>query len=218
MTAKKTKHIFIPPEPGECTGYEVSFEPLTGHLKERLSKEHFIKYLALFEKIQKSSKECIPELEAFFKELPDIPEIANLLSFAYLQAKRMVDAEKLTEETYLKHPDYLFGRINFADQCLRCKEIAKVPAIFNNRLNLKELYPERKIFHFSEYRGFMVVMGFYHLAIGEREKAHRFYEKAMRVDPLHLSVIALEKAVFHTSLLKRIRKSLQKLALIFQNP
>ena len=212
------KRIFISPEPGESRGYEVSFEPLTAHLKERLSKARFQKYLALFEKIQKTPKECILELETFFKELPDIPEIANLLCFAYLQANRMTEAEKLIEKTYLKHPDYLFGRINFADQCLRRKEIAKVPVIFNNTCNLVALCPEKKTFHFSEYRGFMVVMGFYHLAINEQEKACHFYEKAMRVDPLHASVIALEKAVFRTSFLKKIRKSWQKLAHIFLNP
>jgi len=64
----------------------------------------------------------------------------------------------------------------------------------------------------------MVVMGFYHLAINEQEKACHFYEKAMRVDPLHASVVALEKAVFRTSFLKKIRKSWQKLAHIFLNP
>ena len=212
------KRIVISPELGETRGYEVSFEPLTDHLKERFSKVSFQKYLALFEKIQKSPKECILELEIFFKEQPNIPEIANLLCFAYLQANRMTDAEKLIEETYLTHPDYLFGRINFADQCLRRKELAKVPVIFNNTFSLGALYPEKKAFHFSEYRGFMVVIGFYHLAINEKEKACGFYEKAMRIDPLHSSVIALEKAISRTNFLKKIRKYWQKLAHIFLNP
>jgi len=56
------------------------------------------------------------------------------------------------------------------------------------------------------------------LEIGEKEKAEEYYQLAFQVDPLHPSVAALEKKLSKTSFLKKIFRTLQKLAPISKNP
>lgn len=93
------------------------------------------------------------------------------------------------------HPSYLYAKINYADQCLRHKKIQEIPDIFNHKRDLLELYPDRFAFHYSEFRGFMICMGFYHLACKDRDYADKHRLAAEEVDPLHPGVIALKKAI-----------------------
>src|SRR5262249_10698168 len=100
----------------------------------------------------------------------------------------------------------LTAKINFADLCLRKKQAEAIPAIFDGNFDLNTLYPEKTTYHFAEFRGFMVLMGHYHLQIGKKDKAQDYCELAFLVDPLHPGVISLEKKIKKTPTL------LQKLA------
>lgn len=199
------KTLEIPPLHPSRKGYVILFETSP-------SDKEVPRFEALYEKVHKEPEKHVEELARFAARHSDAPEIGNLLAHTYLKLKRTKDAEALIENTYRTHPDYLIGRINYADQCLRKGRSEKVPEIFNGCFDLNALYPQREAFHFTEFRGFMVVMGFYHHAIGQAAAAEEFYELAFQVDPLHPSVSALEAALFKTSLLKKILK----LACIFK--
>ena len=153
-------------------------------------------FLELRKQVFENPKEAIPGLTALKDQHPQLPEIANVLTFAHIQCKEFLQAEKLIRETYEKNPDYLFAKINYADQLLRKGKWKEVPQIFNNVFSLKELYPDRTVFHYSEARGFFVVMSFFHRAAKQKAKAEESYHCAMKVDPCHPSVIALEKKLF----------------------
>jgi tetratricopeptide (TPR) repeat protein len=165
----------------------------------------------LFEELYEDPQKHCDALAALQQRNPHVPEIANLLAFTYLKLKKKKEAEALIEQTYRDNPDYLIGRINYADQCLRCGKIDQIPIIFKGNDDLNALYPERESFYFAEFRGFSVVMGFYYAMIGNREQAEGFYQLAFQVDPLHPSVTALEKKLY-PSMLKKWLDSLQKLA------
>jgi tetratricopeptide (TPR) repeat protein len=172
----------------------------------------------LYVKIQEEPKKNIESLKQFYDRYPEVPEVANLLAFALLKTKKRKKAEALIEKTYLKHPDTLTARINYADQCLRLGLKEKIPEIFNQCFDLNTLYPDREYFYYSEFRGFMTVMGFYHLEIEKKEKAEEYYQLAFQVDPLHPSVAALERNLSKTFLIKKCLKALQNLARISKNP
>ncbi len=174
-------------------GCQITCEPITSHLAEKLSPDKLAAYLRLYREAPIHPKGVCSELESLCEEHPDLPEMANLLSYIYIRLKNLRKAEVLIRETYERHPTYLFARINYADQCLRKGQIDLIPPIFNHTFDLKALYPERKIFHESEFRGFMVFMGFYYLALKQPEQAKRHYLLAKEIDPTHPSLKILEK-------------------------
>ena len=202
------KILDIPPLRPQHKGYRIAFEK---HMDSSRIDQLIESEKKLFEKFYENPQKHCDELSALHKRNPHVPEIANLLAFTYLKLQKKKEAEALIEQTYRNSPDYLIGRINFADQCLRCGNINQIPFIFEGNDDLNALYPERESFYFAEFRGFSVVMGFYYAAIGNREKAEEFYQLAFQVDPLHPSVTALEKKLY-PSMLKKWLDSLQKLA------
>lgn len=187
----------------EGNPYTVSFEAMPETLKEKLSEEELKTYLELLQQCQLKPRGVYKEVKAFCEERQAVPEIANLLTFAHIQNHRIVEAENLIKETYLNHPDYLFARINYADQCVRKKKLEEVEKIFPT-FDLKELEPEREVFHTSEFRGFMIMMAYYRLARKERELALPYFRMAKEIEPHHPSVMHLEKKLFKRSLIQRL--------------
>jgi tetratricopeptide (TPR) repeat protein len=200
-------------------GYQIVFEKaeLSPELQKLTPKELKI-FQELYLKIPEDPQKNIQALKQLHERSPHVPEIANLLTFAYLRLNKKKEAEALIEKTWAENPEHLTARINYADQALRLGKIELIPEIFQGCLDLNALYPNREHFHFAEFRGFMTVMGFYYLDKREKEKAEECYELAFQVDPLHPSVAALEKKLSKLSLLKKCIKTLQKLARISQKP
>ena len=208
----KPQILEIPPLTPHGKGYRITFEKQDASAqKKALCKEDAAQLSALYEQIQEDPKTHSEKLQQLSLRCGSVPEIDNLLAFALLKTGKRKEAELLIEKTWEKHPDYLIGQINYADQALRLGKKERVPAIFKECFDLSRLYPERETFHFSEFRGFMVVMGFYHLATLQKEKAEEYYQLAFQVDPLHPSVSALEKALSRRSFLKEIFARIQAL-------
>jgi hypothetical protein len=193
MIDKKT--LDIPPLSPTCKGYRILFEKEAEPMQKFPVKD----FEELYEKIQENPQMHLAALKQFY-DLHPAPEVANLLAFAYLKVRKKKLAEALIEKTYLDYPDYLIARINYADQCLRLKKKEWIPKIFNGCFDLNALYPQRDSFHFAEFRGFMTVMGFYHVEIGEIEKGEEYCQLAFQVDPLHPSIPALERKIFKKKL------------------
>ncbi len=182
--------------------YQVSFAAMPDTLKERLSEEELKQYLSLLEQVQIKPRAIYKEIKTFCKEYPDVPEVINLLTFAHIQNHRIVEAEQLIEQTFLKYPEYLFARINYADQCIRKKKLAKVPEIFPT-LDLEKLYPGKTTYHTSEFRGFLIMATYYQMALKNRELALHYFAAVKNLEPDNPSVIYLEKKLFNQSLLSR---------------
>lgn len=186
----------IPPTHAYGKAYRLTFEKLPPSPQyQMLPKEGVQRFEELYTKVQERPKKNIKSLKQLLKDFPDVPEITNLLTFAYLKAKNKREAERLIEAAWRAHPNHFSARINYADQAIRLGKKESVLSIFEGCLDLHALYPSRTSFHYTEFRGFTVVMGFYHLACEELEKAEECYQLAFQADPLHPSVAALEKKI-----------------------
>jgi len=150
------------------------------------------------------SSQHLQSLENLVADHPTCPELKNLLIFYYLKKKRLKKAEKLLVTSYKEHPHNIIVRINYADHCLRHGQMQKISTIFSGIYDLSLLYPSQKVFHVSEFRGFMVLMGFYHLSLKDREKAICYHYLAARVDPHHPGVKLLEKKLYTPSPLQNL--------------
>ncbi len=155
--------------------YEVSWEPMVDRKFQNLPKNIQEELDRLYEQISKAPGDAIPRLMELKREYPKLPLIYNYLSIAY----GYVDREKQKEcirENYEKNPGYLFARCNYAQLCIQLGEYEKVPELFDNKWDLKVLYPRRNRFHVTEYVSFTHVMCLYFDAIGDRERAESFYK------------------------------------------
>lgn len=105
----------------EGNQYKVSFEAMPQALKDTFSKEELKCYLELLQQVQIQPRVVYKQVKEFSAKYSDVPEVINLLTFAHIQNHRIVEAENLIENTFERHPEYLFARINYADQCVRKK-------------------------------------------------------------------------------------------------
>ena len=184
-------------------GYEVFFEPLEPTHRSTIPKHLKKSYLCLLEEAQVSPKGCLEKVLSLKKQIPASPEVDNLLTYLYIQHRKLPEAEKLIEEGYKNYPDYFFAKINYADQLLRKKQYLKVSEIFPSD-ELKDSNSQRTQYHVTEYRSFMVLMSRYYLALGQRLKALEFYQNAHLADPAHTTVMSLEKVLFKGLLFKKL--------------
>lgn len=173
-------------------------------LKKTLSKSDIDRFLTLHQLAQEFPKKALKEVEFLLKDYPHHPEILNLLTYLWIAKRKMRRAHELIEENYIQNPDYLLGKINYADYCIRKGQLDKVLEIFGPKLDLRQIDPSRTIFHLSEYRGFMVTMAFYHLALKKKEAAEGFFYLAYSVDSSHPSVQLLKRKLYKKPFYKKI--------------
>ena len=86
-------------------------------------------------------------------------------------------------ENYTDNPKYLFARCHYAQLCLHNGKIEKIPEIFENKFDLKVLYPRRNLFHANEYAAFTEVLCLYFNMIGKREKLEATYKSMKQTIP-----------------------------------
>lgn len=166
--------------------YEITDEPLADTPYERLPEQVKDQLADLYhEGLLKKPEEAIALLPSLIEQNPDVPQLYNYLHVAYQRLGDRVNAERVLAETLRRFPDYLFGRIAYANECMDRGEPEKVPEIFGGKFELKLLYPDRERFHLSEVMGFYATMARYFHARGERARAETYYKLLRQLDPDH---------------------------------
>ncbi len=149
----------------------------------------------MYERAQTKPNSILKALKVFHGKHP-LPEVYNLLSYVYISLKKIKKAEKIIEENYKQHPDNLFARVNYGDQCLRRKQVNKFTEIFENKFTLQELYPKQKTFHCSEILGFIGLIGLYYFTINKKNLAEAYYFYGKIIDPNDKTIKFLEKKLY----------------------
>ncbi|MCF8227148.1 MAG: DUF1186 domain-containing protein [Bacteroidales bacterium] len=153
------------------SGYHITSDPdflddqnaLSPELKGKIQRYH---RLAL--EGEKSSVSII--LDAIEK-YPDNPQIKNYLSVLY---NKLGDSEKAYETNHWivsKHPDYLFGKLNLANEHYLKGEFIKMAEILGKEMDLKALYPHRDTFHINEVTSYIRSTILYFTGIGDLDEA-----------------------------------------------
>ncbi len=182
---------------------KITYEPLQESLL-RLGEPLFQSYIKLHELAKHSPKLAKAKVEDLLKENPKIPELYNLLSYIYIRLKKIKKAEKLIKENYSQNPNNIFAKINFADQCLRKNKAHLITSIFENITLLTQLYPDKKIFHYSEALGFACLMSFYYLKIKDRERSIDYWHYAQLIDPDDPAVLLLSRKIQKSNFLLKM--------------
>ena len=157
----------------------------------------------IFDLIKTDPKQVIEKLLVLKEAYPQAPVLYNYLSAAYGRIGNSKAMQELVLENYHKNPNYLFAKINYAQLCLNKGEFEKIPEIFDNKFDLKMLYPIRNTFHVTEFSGFTSVMCAYYCSIGERDAAQLLFDSLKELTP-GSAMVNYAKRFLHPSLITKL--------------
>ena len=145
---------------------EITYEGMPTKAEKHLSKADLKSledcYQVIIKPLQfKHFQDAIELLEALKEKYPDSDKVYNYLGIAYDVAQQPEKAAAIKKEAYEKNPDYLFGKLAYAQVCLNNGNYEQIPIIFDNQFDLPLLYPKRKKFHISEAQSFYCIIGLY---------------------------------------------------------
>ncbi len=183
--------------------YEITREPLTegnppetpglAASYERLHPGHFD---------PEQWPELLSQLEALHKKFPDDAKIGNYLAALYSFLGRHADVRRTVQDLYRRHPDYLFAITAMIRIHINHDELKQAGEVLKNRCELSLLYPDRKIFHISEFVAFYSMIVRYHIARGAMDEAQSAFQIFQKVAPDHPDMEKFQR-IFQIGRLKR---------------
>ena len=183
--------------------YTITTDPL--YLYDNLNYTDELKELLndLFvECQQKNNKKIINKLNSVIVKYPEIPHFKNFLSIAYEQKGNYNKCIEINEWIDKEHPDFIFAKLNKANDLLSNGYTDEIPIIIGDSFDLKALYPERNIFHLDEFTAFYRVVVRYFAKIGDLNKAEEYFLILKEVAPDDSDT---EKAEFYLFPLRLIK-------------
>jgi tetratricopeptide (TPR) repeat protein len=115
--------------------------------------------LDLYYQLPEEPEKVVATASEYIAKYPNIPILYNYAYSALRHLSRNREAIDLLKKSLKLFPDYLFGRTEYAHYLLRRGEPEKAHAVFENAHTLSQLYPDRKVFHVTEWIVFFYVMG-----------------------------------------------------------
>jgi hypothetical protein len=139
------------------------------------------------------------------------PILLNWLTTAYQSAGDLAAAEAIANENFARNPHYLFARINVAEFALKRGELDRFREIFDNKFDLKLLYPHRNTFHISEYVALTSLLIHFFVRTKEIDAAQRLYDVLQQLAPDSDATKSCRLALQTALLLQLVSKATQRL-------
>lgn len=173
-------------------GYEITDE--TDFMDKEYGITPVIKNLIqdLYYDVHDQKKGIVNKLLKTIKKHPQVPQFKNYLTVAYNLSGNPKKAYECNNWILKEHPDYFFGRVNLAAQYFEQKEYDKIPEVLGELMEIKALYPDRKVFHVSEVMAFNKLAVAYFSAIGNLEAAEIRFEIMEEIDGEHPDTVQAE--------------------------
>lgn len=164
-------------------GYKITTDPqflddqnaITPELSSLLERYH--------EMALKGEKSSIHIFLSAIETYPNNPQLKNYLSVLYSQLKMTQKAYDVNKWIIAEHPNYLFGKLNLANEYYLKQEYHKIPSVLGIEMDLKSLYPYRDTFHLNEVTSFFKSTILYFTAIGNLEQAEIRYDLMKQIAP-----------------------------------
>ena len=135
----------------------------------------------MYNKVIKKDKSVIVKLLHSIEKYPDVPQLKNFLSLYYSLSGNNDKAHEINAVLLEDFPDYLYARLNMANSYIHDDEPEKVPEVLGTSIELKDLYPERKIFHHEEYLNFYKTAAAYYCVINQPDIAQTILDNLNKV-------------------------------------
>ena len=140
------------------SGYNITTDPAFQNERNGNTEDLIEQFKELyFESQNKKNKKIIAKLTALILKYPKSPQLKNFLSVAYNVQGNNKKATEVNNWILTEHPDYLFAKLNVANDYITDGQPQKVPEVLGEAMEIKELYPGRDLFHLAEVTGFYKV-------------------------------------------------------------
>lgn len=163
--------------------------------------------LAFYHLVADNPKKILKKVPEYIAKYPDIPMLYNFLYAAYCKTGLWREAMKLMKETLQLFPNYLFARVEYALYLLRRGEPEKAHRALGNAETLSELYPERKVFHVTEWNIFSYAMSLYWIQKKDINKAKVYLAIIQKISPNNVVIKNLQKKMKTNIFLNYLEKS-----------
>lgn len=161
--------------------YKITGEPEEADHNQHYSQDIEDLLHKTYIQVQKNKMRSPVKLLKLIEKYPNVPAFKNYLTVYYNQKGKLDKAFQSNRWLAKEHPDYLFGKLNLVASCIQDDRLDEVPDIIGKALDLKDLYPEREVFHITEFQSFFGVSCQYLIAKGDFEAVETRIEVAEKV-------------------------------------
>jgi tetratricopeptide (TPR) repeat protein len=181
--------------------YEITDEPLNPPNQPTLSEETQKLYETAYEHCRAGRfHEGIVIFERLIEADPKVGRFYNNLAGCYQGLKQHAKVEELIELNYQRNREYLFAKVDYAQLCMSYGRLDQIPEIFEHKYDLKQLYPDRNLFHVQEVLAMHGVLGLYFAYIGKSETAMVYLKTLDQFAPDNPNTLALRELLLPTLL------------------
>lgn len=161
----------------------VTWDPIPDEDYDRLPREVHTEFERLYHLVQESAAEALPGLRELRERYPQISTFRTNLIGALRILRRRDEADAELEQCCRDFPDYLFGPINRALCEIADGNVDAVPEILNHTFDIREWYPDRREFHYTEVLSFYGLLGHYYVKKDKLDVATAYFEFLQDIDP-----------------------------------
>lgn len=173
----------------------------------RISDEASDEIDDIYPDVIKGKKSTIKRLHRLCKKYPHIPQFKNYLSIAYDRSGNYKKAIEINHKLLHEHPNYLFARVNRAEDLIANNQLDEVSAILGEELHIHKLFPERDTFHVDEVSKYYSTTIQYLLKVDKVDEAKLRFDFMSEVEP---DSPEIERSIFDM-MQYNMKKNLQQL-------
>lgn len=177
-------------------GYKITYDSLPHQSIKYLPDQVQVQVKKLYKLMRSRPEQAISPLVQLITQYPQVPVLYNYLKASYDATGQSEKAEVLLEQLYRQYPDYLFAKTQYAFRCLRLGALEQIPIIFQKKFDLKLLYPDRNVFHISEFTAFTGLMALYHQSINDTSTAKQHYWQLKKWAPQHKLTTVIQSQIY----------------------
>lgn len=126
---------------------------------------------------------ALPQITSYIEKYPTIPALYNYSYATYKNLQKPRKAMKILRDSVERFPDYLFGRIEYAIYHLRKRMPDEAFKFLGNVTSLSQLYPERTVFHATEYKSFAYALSLYYLQKNDIKQSKMYLKLVQQLFP-----------------------------------
>ena len=145
----------------------------------------------------KIDKVLLRKIEKLSKANPSLPQLKNYLSIAYKELGNNQKAFEINNQLLKEFPNYLHAQLNAANYHIYMGEPDEALHYLGENLDLKELFPKRNEFHFSEVQSYYFITVLYAIAKKDLPLAENRFEIYKAIDLENPGIEDLEDRLTH---------------------
>ncbi|MFC5284696.1 DUF1186 domain-containing protein [Pedobacter alpinus] len=130
------------------------------------------------------------------EQYPKCPQLKNYLAVAYQSRGERDKLNEINQQILIDHPDYLFGLFGLVTKQINENKFDEALTTLGSTLLLKDLYPDRDLFHLAEVLGYFKLVIMYYAGLGKLAEAEEVLQQMKEINKEHIDVEEAEGLLY----------------------